>query len=171
MKNKIILIISLVFFTISTALTAQVKIKLGHINTNELMVSMPGRDTAQKVLEEYAKDLESQLTLMSQEFQTKYQDYLSNEASYLEPIKQSKQKELVDLEQRINDFKTQAQEMLSQKEADLIKPLIDRAKKAIDDGAVEKGYTYILDTGTGAVIYFPETDNVMSFVKEKLGIK
>ena len=115
MKNKIILIISLVFFTISTALTAQVKIKLGHINTNELMVSMPGRDTAQKVLEEYAKDLESQLTLMSQEFQTKYQDYLSNEASYLEPIKQSKQKELVDLEQRINDFKTQAQEMLSQR--------------------------------------------------------
>jgi len=171
MKNAFVIFLSLFLIVSIEPLQAQVKIKLGHINTNELMAEMPGRDSAQKVLEVYAKSLEDQLTLMSQEFQTKYQDYMTNEASYLEPIKQSKQKELVDLQTRIDDFKTQAQELLSGKETELVQPLIDKAKKAIDEVAVEKGYTYIFDTGTGAVIYSQDSDDIMPFVKAKLGMQ
>jgi len=171
MKNAFVLFLSLFLFVNMPSLQAQVKLKLGHINTNELMEAMPGRDSAQKVLQDYGKSLEDQLTLMSNEFQTKYQDYLTNEASYLEPIKQAKQKELVDLQTRIDDFKTQAQEMLTQKEAELVQPLIDKAKKAIDEVAVEKGYNYIFDTGTGALIYYQDSDDIMPFVKLKLGMQ
>ena len=96
---------------------------------------------------------------------------MTNEATFLEPIKQMKQKELLDLQTRIDDFKTQAQDLLSKKETELVQPLIDKAKKAIDEVAVEKGYNYIFDTGTGALIYYQDSDDIMPFVKAKLGIQ
>lgn len=170
MKNVFVLFFSLLLLVNVQSLQAQVKLKLGHINTNELMAAMPGRDSAQKVLQEYAKSLEDQLTLMNNEFQTKYQDYMTNETSFLEPIKEMKQKELLDLQTRIDDFKTQAQELLSKKETELVQPLIDKAKKAIDEVAVEKGYNYVFDTGTGALIYYQDSDDIMPLVKAKLGM-
>jgi len=96
MKNVFVFLLSLLLFVNVQSLQAQVKLKLGHINSTELMEVMPGRDSAQKVLQEFAKSLDEQLTLMNNEFQTKYQDYMTNEATFLEPIKQMKQKELLD---------------------------------------------------------------------------
>lgn len=171
MKNVFVLFLSLALFAGIQPLQAQVKIKLGHIDSNELMTMMPGRDSAQKVLEIFAKSLEDQLAMMNQEFQTKYQDYLEKEATLLEPIKQARQKELVDLQNRIDEFKGQAQELLGQEETKLVQPLIDKAKKAIDEVAVEKGYTYIFDTGVGALLYYQDSDDIMPFVKAKLGIQ
>ncbi|MBN2729439.1 MAG: OmpH family outer membrane protein [Bacteroidales bacterium] len=157
--------------SVSSPAFAQGKIKLGHINSNDLMEMMPGRDTAQTQLENYAKGLESQLIVMSTEFETKYQEFLANEATYLEPVKKSKQQELIDLQNRITDFQSQAQTLLTEKESELIQPLIDKAKGAIDAVAKEKGYTYIFDTGVGTLIYYEDSDDIMPFVKEKLGIK
>lgn len=155
---------------VSTSVFAQGKVKLGHINSNDLMELMPGRDTAIVQLEAYAKGLEDQLKAMNTEFETKYQEYLANEATYLEPVKAAKQQELVDLQKRITDFQSNAQELLSKKEAELIQPLIDKAKKAIDEVAKEHGYTYIFDTGVGAVVYYQDSDDIMALVKKKLGI-
>ncbi len=171
MKNVFSLLLSLFLFISIQPINAQVKLKLGHINSSELMEVMPGRDSAQKILQDYAKSLDEQLTLMNNEFQTKYQDYLSNEATYLEPIKQMRQKELIDLQDRIEDFKGQAQDLLAKKEAELVQPLIDKAKKAIDEVAVEKGYNYIFDTGTGVLLYHQDSDDILPLVKAKLGIK
>jgi len=155
---------------VSTPVLAQGKVKIGHINSNELMEVMPGRDTALTQLEAYAQGLEDQLKVMNSEFETKYQDYLANEATYLEPVKVSKQQELVDLQNRITDFQSDAQDLLSQKEAELIQPLIDKAKNAIDEVAKENGYTYIFDTSIGALIYYQDSDDIMPLVKKKLGI-
>jgi outer membrane protein len=170
MKKLFVFVFTIALIIGVQSVQAQTKIKLGHIDSNELMAMMPGRDSAQKVLEAYAKSLEEQLKVMSAEFETKYADYQAREKDYLEPIKQAKQKELVDLQNRITDFQTQAQDLLSEKEAELVQPLIDKAKKAIADVAIEKGYTYIFDIGVGALLYYQDSDDIMPFVKAKLGI-
>lgn len=149
---------------------SQNKQKIGHINSTKLMEVMPGKDTAQSKLEAYAKSLQEQAQIMSTEFQTKYQDYLANEATMLPPIKDAKQKELVDLQKRIEEFQSNSETIMAQKEQELLQPLIERAKTAINEVAKEKGYTYILDTGTGVVVFFDETDDITPFVKKKLGI-
>ena len=64
-----------------------------------------------------------------------------------------------------------AQEQLQNREAELLKPIIDRAKKAIEDVAKEGGYTYILDAGTAAILYSQDSDDIMPLVKKKLGLK
>jgi len=135
------------------------------------MAVMPGRDSAEKVLNDYAKNLQDQLNAMMNEFQTKYQEYLDNSEKYLEPVKKAKEKELVDLQNRVEEFKNQSQELLSKKEQELIQPLIDKAKKAISDVAKERGYTYIFDVSAGSLLYYQDSDDIMPYVKEKLGIK
>jgi outer membrane protein len=59
---------------------------------------------------------------------------------------------------------------LEQDEQDLINPIIEKAKKAIEQVAKENGYTYIFDTSVGAVLYWEESDNVLSLVKKKLNL-
>jgi outer membrane protein len=62
---------------------AQQPAKLGHIDTNELLRMMPGRDSAQVQLERYARELEEQFVPpCKREFQTKYQDYLEKQALF-----------------------------------------------------------------------------------------
>jgi len=169
--KKFSLIIVLILFVSFTMAGQQTKLKIGHLNTNDLMQVMPGVDSAGQALNDYAQNLQKQLETMVSEFQTKYDEYLTNEAQYVDAVKQIKQKELVDLQTRIQDFQNDAQDLLAKKEQELMQPFIDKAKKAIDDVAKEKGYTYILDTSTGSVLYWEGGDDIMMFVKEKLGIQ
>ena len=63
-----------------------------------------------------------------------------------------------------------AQESLAKKENEILKPIIDKAKKAINDVAKEKGYDYILDTGLGMVLYASDSEDILPLVKKKLGL-
>jgi len=171
MKNALVIVFALILFASAQPAQAQVKLKLGHINTNELMAMMPGRDTAEKALEAYAKNLQTQLEAMQNELNSKLMAYDNEKATLLAPIREAREKELMNMKTNFEDFQSSAQEELASKESELVKPLIDKAKKAIDEVAVEKGYTYIFDTGTGAVIYFSESEDVMPLVKAKLGIQ
>jgi outer membrane protein len=163
---KIAFILS--FLMISFGLSAQNK--MGHINSNDLLVLIPERKQAETTLQEYAKQLEDQLKTMSGEYDAKVQEYQSKEATMSDLVKQDKVREIGNLEQRIKDFQAKAQEDLQKKEAELLKPIIDKAKKAIEDVAKEGGYRYIFDTSAGVVLYMEESDNIMNQVKKKLGL-
>ena len=149
---------------------SQVNAKLGYIDSNELLEMMPGKDSVQTALQEYQKTLESQLQSMYAEYQTKVQDYQANSRTMSDIIRQTKEKELADLETRIQAFQTQADTDLQDKQVELLQPLLDKAKNAITAVAKENGYTYIFDVGTGAFLYYEKGDNILPLVKAKLGL-
>ncbi len=167
-KNFIvaIILIAIPFLTFS-----QVKIKLGHIDSMELLSKMPGKDTAQKQLQEYASLLEAQLTAMQKEFETKYKEFQEKGATLPKAVLENKQKDLQDLQNRIEAFQESAQKDLKAKESELLKPLIDKAKKAIEQVAKDNGYTYIFDSSIGVLLYSEPSDDIMPLVKKRLGIK
>ena len=132
---------------------------------------MPGRDSVQKVMDAYLVTLQTQLKNMQAELETKYNDYTANEKTYSELIKTTKQKELQDLNERIQTFQNTAQEDWQNKENELLTPIINKAKKGIEDVAKENGYTYVFDTSVGVLLYFEPSDDIMPLVKKKLGIK
>lgn len=159
------------FYFMMTAGYSQVNAKLGYIDSNELLEMMPGKDSIQNALQDYGKSLESQLQTMYGEYQTKVQDYQANRNTMSDIIRQTKEKELADLETRIQSFQEQADADLQKKQVEMLQPLLDKAKNAIEAVARENGYTYILDVGTGAFLYFEKGDNIMPMVKTKLGLK
>lgn len=149
----------------------QTNAKLGYIDSNELLDLMPGKDSIQTALQVYQKTLEDQLQAMYAEYQTKVQDYQANSKTMSDIIRQTKEKELADLETRIQTFQQQADTDLQSKQSELLQPLLDKAKNAINTVAKENGYTYIFDVGTGAFLYYEKGDNILPLVKAKLGLK
>ncbi|MEI6681930.1 MAG: OmpH family outer membrane protein [Bacteroidota bacterium] len=155
----------------SFASHAQNPIKIGHIDFNTLLAAMPGIDSVKIKLQSYQKTLTDQMDAMKAEFESKYLDYQSQASSMSDLIKQTKEKELSDLQGRIDAFQQKASTDLQAKQQELVAPFIEKAKAAIKEVAKENKYTYVLNAIEDVVIYKDETDNVMPLVKKKLGIQ
>ncbi len=144
--------------------------KIGHIRLDSLINVMPESKDAKQKGTEYYNKLEDQVKVMSGELQSKYEDYQKQTATMSDLIKQTKEKELQDLQKRIQDFQQQAQSDLQKKNDELSRPIYDKANKAIAAVAKENGYKYILDASGGAVLFSEPSDDVMILVLKKLGI-
>lgn len=167
--KKIILLIAC-----SVALFAKVNaqtLKIGHINSQELLTLMPEVKKADADLKTYAKSFEDQLETMSKEYQKKMGDYQAQEKTMTDAVKEVKQKEITDLGARIESTQKSAEEKVVAKKQELFKPILDKAEKAIKDVAKEKAIDYVFDVSTGSVLVTRDADNLMTAVKAKLGIQ
>ena len=162
-------IIFLTLFSLLT-LTSIAQNKFGHIDSQELLILMPERKTAETEVQNFAKSLEAQLGSMTAEYQESVQEYQANEATYTDLVKQDKVAEITGLEQRIQTFQQNAQQSLQEKEKELLEPILSKARKAIEDVANEGDYTYIFDRSSGNILFAKESENVISLVKKKLGL-
>lgn len=163
-KYTILVVVSL--FTV-VGVNAQ-GAKFGHINSAELLASLTEVKDADKKLQDFAASMESQLKLMTSEYQSKVQSYQSQAATMADPIKDAKVKEISDLEQRIQEFQQTAQESVSKKKEELYSPILKKTEDVIVELAKEKGYAYVFDTSAGSVIYGQPSDDMMDMVKKKL---
>ena len=161
--KKTCIVIAMALLTLGTAF-AQKSVKLGHIDSNELLKIMPGRDSAQAQLQREMTELEDQLKEMQMELQNLYNDYMAKESQMSDLIKKTKQSELQDKGARIEEFQKNAQLRLQESEKALLTPIIDRAKEAKDNG-----YTYIFDSAVGVTLY-EGGDDILPLVKKELGL-
>lgn len=164
--SKVLFIAIAILFT--TNVSAQ---KFGHVDFAKVYQAMPGLDSVQKQYRKYAEGLKMQMDAMQGEFENKFADYNANVTSMTTIIKQTKEKELQDLQGRIENFNASASQDLQAKEVELTTPLIERAKKAVQEVAKENGYTYIFNSAEGLLLYAVPSDDVMPMVKKKLNIK
>ena len=162
---KKILLLSL---TLLISISSFSQNKFGYIDSQEILLLMPERKTAEEEVQTFAKSLESQLQAMTAEYQQSVQEYQANEATYTDLVKQDKVTEITGLEQRIQSFQQNAQQALQSKEQELLEPILQKARKAIEDVASEGDYTYIFDKSVGSILYVKESENILDKVKKKL---
>jgi outer membrane protein len=145
-------------------------LKFGHINSTELIQSMPEFESAQVNLEKLRKDLVDHLDMMSAEFNGKYDEYLKSSKNMSEIVRQIKEQELNDMTRRIQDFQAAIQSQLQEKQAEFFQPVYDKAEKAIKDTGRQNGFFYIFDTSQGSLLYFNETlsTDITALVKARL---
>ncbi|GAI87966.1 unnamed protein product, partial [marine sediment metagenome] len=106
------------------------------------------------------------------ELNNKYNDYLNEQENLTTLIKQTKEQEINDLDQRIRGFETTAQQELQRKEAELFQPIYEKASNAVQEVGKENKFTYIFDLAARPLIYFSEdSENILPLVKKKLGIE
>ena len=168
MKRSIF--IALFSLTIISSAFAQT-LKFGHIDSGALIQMLPQTKQADSTLKKFGESLDTQLKGMTAEYQSKLQAYQSKADSMPDLIRSTKEKELGDLGQRIQDFQQTAQESIQKKKEEIYGPILKKAESAIKEIAKEKAYSYIFDTSLGSVIFAQESDNIMPLVKAKLGIK
>jgi outer membrane protein len=165
--KKIVKLTVLLLFTVVAYSNAQ---KLAHISSNDLLLMMPERKQAETAMQDFAKQLESQMQTMNGEYESKISDFQAKKDMMTDIIRQDKEKEIIDLETRIKNFQQTAQESLQKKEQELLAPMQEKARKAIQDVAKENGYKYVFDSSIGALLYMDASDDIMLLVKKKLNI-
>jgi outer membrane protein len=167
-----IAVLMIVIALVGQSATAQ-SFKFGHINSDELIQSMPEYDSATVKLEKFRKELVNALELMQVEWNNKSDSYQKESKNLSDIVKQTKEQELMDIQKRIQDFQTNAQTQLQSKQTEVFQPIYSKVDKAIKDIGKENGFLYVFDVAKGALLYFDETKstNVMPLVKTKLGLK
>lgn len=165
--KRIIKSVAVVVLTIGSLTIAQAQ-KVAHISVDSLISIMPESKTAEGLVMKHQKELETQVGSMQTELQSKYEKYMAEGSTYSEIIKASKEKELQDLKNRVDEFTAQARQDLQNKQQELSRPIYEKARKAIELVAKENSYKYVLDTSTGVVIYSEPTDDILQLVKKKL---
>jgi outer membrane protein len=145
--------------------------KIAHINSAELIKSMPEVVSADKQLETFKASLDADGKTMYTEYQTKVQAFQGAEKTLSDALKDAKVKEIQDLQKRIEEFQTKAGTDFEKKRSELYDPILKKAEDAVRVVAKEKGYAYVFDTTQPGIVYFDGGINIMPDVKIKLGLK
>ena len=170
MKNLLKVLAIVVMVAVAATTNAQKATKIGHIEFSKLLELMPGQDTVKVVMDKYVQTLQGELQTMQSELELKGADYQKNLTGMSSIIKSTKEKEITDLQERIQAFQQSAQKDLSDKQTQLITPFVNKAKQAIKEVAKEGGFAYILNSVEDILLYSDGGEDVTPQVKKKLGI-
>ena len=170
MKKVIKLALVLLLAMCSTSLYAQ---KFARINLQEVIFAMPEFAQMQTDLEAFTKELGEQLEAIQVEFNNKAADFQKNRANLNESVRNLKEKELTDLQQRYMDFQQIAQQDIDRKQGELFQPIHLKANEAVKKIAAAGGYIVVFDTSVNALAYFNENSvvDIAPAVRAELGIK
>ena len=85
-------------------------------------------------------------------------------------MREAKEKELRDIEQRLQEFQQQISQELQQQQAKLFSPIYDKAQEAINKIAKAKGLTIVLDSTSA--LYFDEaaTTDITADARKEMNI-
>jgi outer membrane protein len=152
-------------FAMMTA-TAQ---KMGYVNANELMGSMPEAEKAQKAMQDFQLDLQQTYQDLTIEFNRLDSIFSADSIKLSGTMKEIKRKELTEKYIAIQTFQQGSQEKLQAKQEEVIAPIREKALNTINTVAKENGYAYVFNDET--LIVKPQGDNLLQLCKNKLGIK
>lgn len=131
------------FVAIGFSTFAQVKI--GHVDSQKLLDTLPSRDIAIKKLDSMKTAGMQELQLMDADFQKAYQDYMTNQASKSPAERQIIEGRLMQKQQMLEATQASLEEGLAIMSEELNKPILDRVEKAIEIVADRKKLNYVID--------------------------
>lgn len=145
---------------------AAAQAKIAHVDVSELMAKMPAMLEAQKQLEKLSGTYDSEYKTMVEEYQGKIKKYDQEAATVTDAVNETRTKEVQDMQKRIVDYRDNAQKELQQKEADIVKPIMEKVKASIQKVGKAKGYQYVLNSEG---LLLTDGPNITADVKKDLG--
>lgn len=133
--------------------------KIGYVNSEKVLAELPEAKTAQAQLEGIVKAWQDEVEKMSKSLQAKYEDYQKQQSMMNDQTKQAKQKELVDEEQKINQYKQDkfgTQGELAVQREKMMKPIQEKVFKAIEKVAKEQKLSFVLDKATDVPVLYAD---------------
>ena len=147
--------------------------KFGHVNSSDIIPLMSEYKAAQAEMEELVKQYQEELDYMQNEYSKKVDDYMKNRETLPESIRERREQELMESQQKMQQYYNDCEVNKNQKENQLMGAIEDKVLKAITAVGEEGGYVCIFNIAGGVVPYVSSTltTDVTEAVKAKLGIK
>ncbi len=164
---RVFMVVALTLCT--TTIFAQ---KLGRVNMQELIVAMPETAEMQTKLEAFRQDLLGNLETMQVELNNKYVDYQNTATTVTDSVRNLKEKDIQDLQTRMEQFEQSAMQEMQAKQNELLQPIIAKAQAAVKKISQEGEYTVVYDLSVASMAYYDEAavTDISAAVKAELGI-
>ena len=141
--------------------------KLGHLNSQAVMLDMPDYESARKELESYKSELSKELEMFQKLIVEFAQDYEKIKGDMTPEARQRKEADLMERQQNYEKKAYEADAKLQQKEQELIQQIMKKVSDAVNEVSKKEGYDYVFDLS--AVLY-AGGENIEGLVRKKLGL-
>jgi len=148
--------------------------ELGYVDAYDVINSMPEKKAADTELDalykrhqDEIKRQQDALAAIETEVEAKVKGKSQAEIQAMSTELQAKQQDYMAKQQALVTYQQAASKEVSEKEAALMKPVNEKAKKAIDEVAAAKGLKYVIDASV--LLYVNNGIDLTADVKKKLG--
>ncbi|MFN8241423.1 MAG: OmpH family outer membrane protein [Bacteroidales bacterium] len=171
MKNVTFTFTIVGIFILSLACAGQSQMKIGHVNFEEILVSLPERDSALAVLKKESNDFQIAYEELGVQYNNLYKDYQEGLATFSSLVRKMKEDELLDKQKRMTELEQEANLSLQKRNNELMQPIIDKITRAIEKVGIDNAFTYILDVSKGSVAFVSKesqnlTKDVLKILKQ-----
>ena len=169
-RTSIFFLFALLLGTVS--LNAQAAPKYGHMNLGNLLEMLPDTKKANDDLKIFTDKLSAKDDSLTKAFQAAVTVYqTAYQSGSLTPVQsQTREAELQKDQEAIQKFEQDAQQLVTAKREELLKPILLRIDEAIKAVAIANQYLMIFDTSSGSMLFAAETEDVTALVKKQIGM-
>jgi len=144
--------------------------KLAHIDTQELIANMPDMKNAQSQLQKIQKTYENEIKNMATALQNTMKRYQAEAATKTDEENAKRAQEVQSTRDNILKYEQNAQQEMGKKQENLIKPVMEKARLAIQKVARAQGFQYVMDSTSGSGLILADGTDLMEAVKKELGM-
>ena len=163
--KKIFVVAAMALLTLSAS--AQ---KIGRVSFSELVQLMPEADEARATLKLVSKEADEALQDIYQEYQNKMNAYQQKSSSWSPAIKEAKERELMEIQNRLQENQQVFQQEIQQKQNELMDPIYKKAQETVQKLAKEANLIAVFDSASA--LYFDEAAvlDLTASARKALGI-
>ncbi len=173
MIRKICFVLILVVSFAATSLAQELKI--GYANIELVLLYMPETKSMNQTLQTFQKKLGEKLQTKQEYAQTKFQEYQEKAATMDDATRQTKESELMKLDEELKTETADAEKRILEKRQSLMDPILKKLDTNLKELAAAEGYDYILNSvdgnGVSIVLHGPEEYDLTEKLLTKLGIE
>ena len=147
------------------------EIKIGYVDSNEIMSKFEEVRQVQVDLEKEQRRLESEFNSLVAQLDSLQQDYERQRLLMSEMRRQEKENEIINMKKSAEEFQLKKfgpEGEIYRKQNELLKPVLSKIDDAIQKVGNEQGYDFILDAMSGALLYALDSHNLTEDVMDEL---
>ena len=143
--------------------------KFAVVDAETIMPLMPETKAAEEKLQQASATFQNEFDKLREEIDKKYAEYQALPADTPESIKERRQQEMQELDQKAQRFYQQAQQDLERQHMQLLQPVQEKLLNAIKTVGAEGGYSMVFPNGIALYVGTDIVD-ITDAVKTKLGL-
>jgi outer membrane protein len=160
---------SLALATLLSAVAADAQtLKIGYINSSEIVQSAPGSAEAQAQFDAELESAQEEIERLQTELQNLDQQLQQQQLTLSPEAKANRQQQLQVKAQEYEQRASQLQEQANARRAELVQPIMDQITEVIEALREEGNYAMILDAAAGSIISADPTLDLTQEVLRRL---
>ena len=164
-------IIKYTILTLALASLALADVKIGYVDSNEIMNNFDEVRQVQADLEKEQRRLESEFNELVYSLDSLKQDFDRQRLLMSDTRRNEKENEILNKEKSVQKFqldKFGPEGEIYKTQNQLLKPVLAKIDDAIQKVGSERGYDFILDAMSGALLYALDSHNLTEDVMDEL---